>query len=394
MRSTNFRFPVTTLAGSSLHNISSVQGMHDVEEKYRRKFMLSRVAAGILEPFTQAEKILWHKRIRDHRLTKSPVFIIGFWRSGTTLLHNLLCQDPDAAYTTTFQTVFPNLVLSQSWWLKPLTNHFLPAQRPYDNVSMDMDFPQEEDFGLMNLQPSTIYKFFLFPAEFDRIIEQELFTGNLTPQRIAQWQEAYRSMIAKAIFNTGGTRYIGKNPCHLTRIGLLKEMFPEAKFIFIHRHPYKVIESLYHFIQSVFPGVQLQDVPPGFSRKNVVNLYKKSMDAYFCDRHKIPASDLIELKMDDFVGDIPRHLNEIYTKFALGDFAKVLSRFNQYLGQNPAPERKPHPPTPETIDLVDQYASDIIQKLGYSGNITVVSASLKPDKFFQFVSGEKPRKVL
>jgi hypothetical protein len=118
------------------------------------------------------------------------------------------------------------------------------------------------------------------------------------------------------------------------------------------------------------------------------------MDAYFCDRHKIPASDLIELKMDDFVGDIPRHLNEIYTKFALGDFAKVLSRFNQYLGQNPAPERKPHPPTPETIDLVDQYASDIIQKLGYSGNITVVSASLKPDKFFQFVSGEKPRKVL
>jgi CTP synthase (UTP-ammonia lyase) len=79
-------------------------------------------------------------------------------------------------------------------------------------------------------------------------------------------------MIAKAIFNTGGTRYIGKNPCHLTRIGLLKEMFPEAKFIFIHRHPYKVIESLYHFIQSVFPGVQLQDVPPGFSRKNVVNL--------------------------------------------------------------------------------------------------------------------------
>ena len=46
MRSTNFRFPVTTLAGSSLKNISSVQGMHDVEEKYRSKFILSRVAAG------------------------------------------------------------------------------------------------------------------------------------------------------------------------------------------------------------------------------------------------------------------------------------------------------------------------------------------------------------
>jgi hypothetical protein len=393
MRSTSFRFPVTTLAGSSLKNISSVQGMYDVEEKYRRKFLLSRVAAGILEPFTQAERIIWQKRIRDHQLKNPPVFIIGFWRSGTTLLHNLLCQDPEAAYTTTFQTVFPNLLLTQSWWLKPLINHLVPAQRPYDNISMDMDFPQEEDFGLMNIQPSTIYKFFLFPSDFDRIINQELFTGNLTPLLIAQWQKAYRGIIAKAVFNTGGTRYIGKNPCHLTRIGLLKEMFPDAKFIFIHRHPYKVIESLYHFILSVFPGVQLQDVPPGFSRDNVFKLYKKSMDAYFCDRDKIPASNLIELKMDDFVVDIPRHLNDIYEKFGLGDFSKVSPRFNHYLDQNPAPERKPNPPTPETIGLVDQYASDIMQKLGYGGNTIAVSALPKPDKLFQFVSGEKLQKV-
>lgn len=355
--------------------------------------MISSTTAGILEPLTQAERIIWQKRILNYELTTPPVFIIGFWRSGTTLLHNLLCQDPAAAYTTTFQTVFPNLVLTQSWWLKPLINHLVPARRPYDNVSMDMDFPQEEDFGLMNIQPSTIYKFFLFPADFDRIIEEELFTGNLNPNLLTQWKEAYRGMMAKAIFNTGGTRYIGKNPCHLTRIGLLTEMFPDAKFIFIHRHPYKVIESLYHFILSVFPGVQLQDVPPGFSREKVFNLYKKSMDAYFRDRGKIQSSNLIELKMDDFMEDIPWHLKAIYEKFGLGDFSRVSSVFNQYLDQNPAPERKPKPPTPETIGLVDRYASGIMQKLGYSGNSAVFSASPKTDKLFQFVSGKKLQKV-
>jgi hypothetical protein len=356
--------------------------------------MISCATARILEPFTQAERIIWQKRIRNYRLTTPPVFIIGFWRSGTTLLHNLLCQDPDAAYTTTFQTVFPNLVLTQSWWLKPLINHLVPARRPYDNVSMDMDFPQEEDFGLMNIQPSTIYKFFLFPADFERIIEEELFTGNLNPNLLTQWKEAYRGMIAKAIFNTGGTRYIGKNPCHLTRIGLLTEMFPDAKFIFIHRHPYNVIESLYHFILSVFPGVQLQDVPSGFSREKVVNLYKKCVDAYFCNRDKIQSSNLIELKMDDFMEDIPWHLKAIYEKFGLGDFSKVSMVFNQYLDHNPAPERKPKPPTPETTGLVDRYASGIMQKLGYIGNTTVVSALPKPDKLFQSVSGKKQQKVL
>ena len=393
MRRTSFKFPVTTLAGSSIRNIAAMHDIYHIGPKYRLKFMLTCVAAGILEPFNLAERLLWQKRIRDHRLKNPPVFIIGFWRSGTTLLHNLLCQDPAAAYTTTFQTVFPNLLLTQSWWLKPFANRFLPPQRPYDNISMDMDFPQEEDFGMMNIQPSTIYKFFLFPGEFDNVIQRELFTDALTPEQIAQWKEAYLCMITKAIFNTGGTRYIGKNPCHLTRIGLLTQMFPDAKFIFIHRHPYKVIESLYHFILSVFPGVQLQDVPAGFSRKSVFNLYKKSMDAYFCDRDKIPASDLIELKMDDFVEDIPRHLNDIYAKFALGDFDKVSSRFNQYLDQNSAPERKPYPPTPETIGLVDQYGSGIMGKLGYLRNTAVVSVSPNPEKIFQVVSGEKLQKV-
>jgi hypothetical protein len=304
MRRTKFSFPVTTLAGSTLKNISALYENHCVEPKYRNKFMLSKAAAGILEVFNQTERIIWHKRIQNHRLMRPPVFIIGFWRSGTTLLHNLLCQDPESAYTTTFQTVFPNLILTQSWWLKPLVNQFLPARRPYDYVSMDMDFPQEEDFGMMNIQPATIYKFFLFPAEFDRIIEDELFTGRLPSYKVSQWKEAYRSMITKAIFNTGGIRYIGKNPCHLTRIGLLREMFPDAKFIFIHRHPYKVVESLYHFILSIFPGVQLQDIPPSFTREKVVMLYKQIMDAYLVDRHQIPASNLIEGHSRTTVGNL------------------------------------------------------------------------------------------
>jgi|WetSurMetagenome_2_1015567.scaffolds.fasta_scaffold03332_8 hypothetical protein len=366
MRRTEFTFPISTLAGSHLKNISAVLGMHEPEPKYRPKLILSRAIAGILEPFTLAERLIWQKRIRDYRPETPPVFIIGFWRSGTTLMHNLLCSDPQSAYTTTFQTVFPNIILTQSWWLKPVINFFVPVKRPYDNVSMDMDFPQEEDFGMMNIQPSTIYKFFLFPAEFDKIVSNELFTGDLSPAAISQWKEAYHEMIAKAVFNTGGTRYIGKNPCHLGRIPLLLEMFPDAKFIFIHRNPYKVIESLYHFILSVFPGVQLQDVPSDFSREQVVMLYRKLMDRYFIDRGLIPQDNLFEVSLDQFLCDIQGNLKTIYNQFSLGDFNRIVPHIEKYLAQNPSPDRKPYPPEQETIDLVDKYAAGIMQQLGYS----------------------------
>jgi hypothetical protein len=365
MRRTSFRFPVTTLAGSTLKNIRAIHDDHIVEPKYRNKYLLTNAVAGIFEVFNFAEQLFWQKRIQNHQQASPPIFIIGFWRSGTTLLHNLLCQDPEAAYTTTFQTVFPNIILTQSWWLKPLINIFLPAKRPYDEVGMDVDFPQEEDFGLMNMQPLSIYKFFLFPADFDQIIEQELFTGKQPPQKIAQWKNAYRNMITKALFNTGGNRYIGKNPCHLTRTGLLMEMFPEAKFIFIHRHPYKVVESLYHFILSVFPGVQLQDVPLDFSREKVVRMYRTVVETYLHDREMIAPSNLIELKMDEFLKDIPGQLNKIYDKFGLGDFGRVSPEIEKYLKDNPAPERHPHPPTSDTIQLVNKHLSGIMNNLGY-----------------------------
>jgi hypothetical protein len=367
MRRTQFRYPVSTLAGSSLRNILEMQRSYIIEPKYRRKFLLTKGVAGIFEFFNLIEQIAWQKRINNYKPEVPPVFIIGFWRSGTTLLHNLLCRDPESAYTTTFQTVFPNLFLTQSWWLKPLTNYMLPAQRPYDNVSMDMDYPQEEDFGMMNIQSSTVYKFFLFPADFDRIVNEELFTQNLSPDKLNRWKEAYVNMMAKAVFNTGGKRYIGKNPCHIPRMGLLREMFPDAKFIFIHRNPYLVIESLYRFVLSIFPGVQLQDVPKNFSRENIAWFYKKVMQAYLKDRKLIPPGNLIELCMDDFLKDIHGNMKKIYSSFGLGDFGRVSGAMQNYLDENPRPEHIAEPPTQETIDLADSFAGDIIRELGYTG---------------------------
>ncbi|MCX6247358.1 MAG: sulfotransferase [Bacteroidetes bacterium] len=365
MRRTRFRYPVTTLAGSTLKNIIALNKSHHVEKKYRLKFQLSAATAAFFEIFNLVERVIWQKRLTKLRPQSPPVFIIGFWRSGTTLLHNLLCQDPEAAYVTTFQTVFPNLMLTQSWWLKPLTNLFLPEKRPFDNVRMDMDFPQEEEFGMMNIQPHTLYKFFLYPAEFDRILEKELFTDKLPETELSKWKKDYSGMIAKAIFSTGGKRYIGKNPCNLTRIRLLKEMYPEAKFIFIHRDPYQVIESLYRFTLSIFPGVQLQDLPEGFGREKVARLYQKIMDTYLADRKKLSSSDLIEISMEEFIADKKGTLETIYKTFQLGDFNRALPGIEKFLSENPCPVHESYEPSPETRKLVNQYASTIASQLGY-----------------------------
>ena len=193
-----------------------------------------------------------------------PVFIIGFWRSGTTLLHSLMCQDPHAGYVTTFQAVFPNLVLTRYKWMKRIANWALPKKRPFDSYPMDMDFPQEEEFGLMSLQPKSIYKIFYFPKDYNDIYETDLYFERLSDESRKCWEKEYLNLIDRAMINTGGERYLSKNPCNIFRIRTLISLFPDARFIFIYRNPYTVVESVYRFVNAILPGSELQHLEGGF----------------------------------------------------------------------------------------------------------------------------------
>jgi hypothetical protein len=365
MRSKHFSFPVNPLVGSTVANIISLWRKYKIDLPYYPKFLLTLFVAGIFEVFNLWEKIWLHRRLKKTGMKEPPVFIIGFWRSGTTLLHNLLCKDPRSAYTTTFQVVFPHSTVTQAWWLKKTTNLLLPPDRPFDNVSMDMDFPQEDEYGLAAMQPFSFYNIFNFPRSFDRIYKDEFFIQNLETKDLNKWKYNFNKLIKKAMINTSGSRYISKNPCNLGRIELLLKLFPDAKFIFIYRNPYKVAESLYRFILAIFPGTQLQKVPEDFTREKIVKMYAEIMNQYFISKISIPESQLMEIKMEDFVKDKIGYLEKIYQKFNFPDFEISKTHFENYLSINSNYSRDPYETPAETYELVNRHAPDIFERLGY-----------------------------
>jgi hypothetical protein len=365
MRNKRFAFPVNPLVGSSVGNIVALWKKHKIDAPYLPKFLLTLLIACIFEIFNFWEKIILRKRMKTQLMEEPPVFIIGFWRSGTTLLHNLLCRDPKAAYTTTFHVVFPHSTVTQAWWLKKLTNLLLPPDRPFDNVSMDMDFPQEEEYGMAALQPYSFYNIFNFPKDFERIFREEFYTEKYDPVKLNKWWSSYKKLIRKAMINTGGSRYISKNPCNLARIEMLLKAFPEAKFIFIYRNPYKVAESLYRFILSIFPGTRLQSVPDDLNREKIVRIYAEIMRHYFSVKSAIPDSQLIEIKMEDFVKNKLGFIQNIYQKFNLPGFENALPYIKDYLSVNSNYSRDYYETAPEIFNLMNDQAREIIERLGY-----------------------------
>jgi omega-hydroxy-beta-dihydromenaquinone-9 sulfotransferase len=135
--------PISTLAGSTIVNYFKILRLGRIAPKYYLKIFLTTLIVLIATPFHLWENIVFRRRVREFKFQKPPLFIIGHWRSGTTLLHNMLTKDPTAAYITTYQSLFPNNLASK-WLFKTFMRINMPDKRPSDGVELNIDYPQED----------------------------------------------------------------------------------------------------------------------------------------------------------------------------------------------------------------------------------------------------------
>jgi len=331
VRNKEFRFPVTVLIGSEIKNLRKISRHRRIDSGFKGKYLATATVSTILTAFSRVERLITAKKFRDTKITDPPVFIIGFWRSGTTLLHNLLCQNPEFAFVSTYQTVFPNLTISNQWWLKHVASPFLPEYRPADKVKFEWANPQEEEMALGNMQDISFYNFMYFPKDFNEFVKNGLMIDKLSEEELKKWEENYCRIIKTAIINTGGSRFISKNPPNAFRIKQLLEMFPDARFINITRDSDEVIFSFNRFMMEVINGTALQDFGPDVLDKRTRELYSLYTENYNADKHLIPKNHLVEIDYHEFVKHKIEGIKHIYDTLELDGFDASLPMMEQYL---------------------------------------------------------------
>lgn len=277
------------------------------------------------------EDAAFGRAIREAR-APDPVFVLGHWRSGTTHLHNLLGRDPQSTYTTVFQVVFPRAFQTLGRLGPLLLARTLEGTRGYDEMPMGWNEPAEDEIAYLKLHGMSPYGALLFPdhaARFEKYVD----FLEATPQERARWTATLEAFVRKVAFATG-RRPIVKSCAHTARIRMIREVFPQARFVYVHRDPVEVFASTMHMRARVDWDNFLVRPRTDFvaSRaEQVAALGLRVFDRYLEDRHAIPEGRLVEVAYEDLCRDGVGAVRTIYERLDLPGFGAYEPVLTAYL---------------------------------------------------------------
>ena len=237
-----------------------------------------------------------------------PHFVLGFWRSGTTFLHELLALDPRFSYAPTSLCMNPALDPA-------LVRKGRSIQRPMDGLTISTESPQEDEFALLAAGAPSFYRNFVAPAGWQAQLRL-LDPDRLSAEEERDWQQAFDTVrkLATALFPDGGRTLLLKSPNHSFRLDRLARRHAGSRFILIVRDSRATLRSTYKLWRSMYTL---------YAREpwEQVPLARLSAEAYglFVDRTlaslpAMAAGRLVALRYEDLAANPEAVVGRLYAR--------------------------------------------------------------------------------
>lgn len=241
--------------------VSAAVGGASVSGQVRETGLLSLADS----KFELDEACVWPEGDRPS-VQESPVFVVGFPRSGTTLLEQMLAAHP--AFKSADE--------------QPMVQRMLESLR-----ARGISYPQ----GL-----------------------SELSDADLQALRGAYWQEAGKSVEIQP-----GTRLVDKHPLNFLALPLIRRVFPNAPIIFCRRHPCDSILSS-HMQDFRDPRLAAECT----SIERLAKLHANLSRRWMHDVARFPQG-ILTCRYEDLVSDTDAQLHLIGGFLGVEDISPMLS---------------------------------------------------------------------
>lgn len=277
--------------------------------------------------------ILWESLFLSHQikavqLQHPPVFILGHYRSGTTLLHKLLAKDPNKAAIRNYDLLFP---FHPTWLrkiLQPIFQKIIDRigilQPAFNNIPYSLQDPNEDDIYFIHFpSPLSAYWGYIFPKRALYFLHQAEVRQDIRERE--RWQQAFLYHIKKLIRKKGNRQLILKSPPHTARIDLILELFPDAQFIYLHRDPvgtYYSMEKLWK--STILKHYAVQSLEQPELEEVIFAHYRYLIGHYQAQKALIPNGQLVELTFEELNAQPMESLKRIFKVLDIGPLERAI----------------------------------------------------------------------
>ena len=283
---------------------------------------------------------------------RRPLFIAGLPRSGSTLLYNLMAQDPANRVPLNWEIMFPSpppertthatdpraaRAERQIRWFQRLQPEFrkihpIGARLPEECVVI-------LSHTFLSFQFSSMY----FIPSYQSWLERQ----DLRPA-----YHFHRRFLQHLQWRCRGERWVLKAPPHLPALDALFAAYPDASVILTHRDPLEVVPSvasLHAVLRSTFSNVvEPAAVGPEVSQM-LVNDITRGIDAL--DRGCAPPGQVIDVRYTDLLRDPIATVQRIYAHFQLPFSAELAARMHRFPQEHSADKNGRHEYSLEAFGL-------------------------------------------
>lgn len=298
--------------------------------RYRMQVVLRDIAANRLA----IDKALAETPALLDAEIRQPMFILGLPRSGTTILFNLLAQDPSHRSPRTWEIDYPAPAARENDYVD--NERIERSQKVIDSFhklapSFNGIHPQgarlaEEDQRIlaMNFSGCGFQHFVRAPEhqrwqfEHDRV---ESF----------RWHKHYLQFLETHVRKP---RWLLKSPDDQLYLKAILDVYPDALIVHTHRHPAEAIPSvgsLTYTVRRLFA----KECDPKDVGVDQMNFWGDILNHCVSDRDELGLGhQVIDVSFEDLLKDPMRVVHDIYERFSLPLGEPLVARMQAFLDDN------------------------------------------------------------
>ncbi|MCX5740585.1 MAG: sulfotransferase [Proteobacteria bacterium] len=283
-----------------------------------------------------------HREINWERIER-PLFILGLPRTGTSILHELMAQDPANRVPMTWEVMHP--------FPPPETRTFHSDPRI---AQVDAHFS-----GIDRLLPDfkTMHPMGARLPQECVVITQHEFASMVwhTSNRVPSYQnwldgadlrhvyESHKRWLQVLQWKAPAERWVLKSPGHLWALESLLAVYPDARIVQNHRDPLKVVASLVSLVCTL-RSLATEVIDPHEIGRDWTQRLAAGLDhaTRVRDEAKLPESQVFDVPFRAFMADEIAMVRKIYEHFGMQYTAEAERRMRAFLAANAADKHGRH----------------------------------------------------